>query len=631
MIENKYKQTEFGMIPEDWQESNLSEVLKDFTTGATPYRGVKYFYSGNIPWVSSGELNYNYIIDTNEHITEDAQQKTNLKLYPSGTFLMAITGLEAEGTRGRCAILGTSATTNQSCLALSSTEKMSVEYWFYFYQFWSDWYAFRFSQGTKQQSYKADIVKKFPVVYPKDKQEQSRIAEALSDIDKLIVSLSKMIEKKRLMKQGAMQQLLTGKKRLKGFAKSNNLKQTEIGEIPEEWEMKPVSDVANNFTGLTYTPNDVCDYGTLVLRSSNIKDSMLVFSDNVFVNMQVPNRALAQKGDILICVRNGSSALIGKCAYITPKADGMAFGAFMTVLRATNVDSRYLFYVWQDVNTQKQIHETFGATINQITSNDFKRILIAIPVDIREQSAIANVLTTMDNEIESLEEERDKYIRVKEGMMQKLLMGQIRLVETEAKVVAMPKAKGANVHFKRSVLAAEIANRLCEEPTFGHVKMEKLIFLTEHLCHIDTGSHYHRDAAGPYDNTALRSIDKQMKQHQWFALTKKDKGYRYQPMDKRGDHKKYFDKYYASVLPMFDKVIETFKTSSTEQCEIVATLYSAWNDLLHRSQPFTDDDILNEVLNHWHDSKKRISSSRWQKALDWMRKNGFVPTLGNNN
>ena len=80
-----------------------------------------------------------------------------------------------------------------------------------------------------------------------------------------------------------------------------------------------------------------------------------------------------------------------------------------------------------------------------------------MPHNIAEQSAIANVLTTMDNEIESLEEERDKYIQVKEGMKQKLLTGQIRLVETEAKVVAMPKAKVANVHFKRSVLAAEPA------------------------------------------------------------------------------------------------------------------------------------------------------------------------------
>jgi type I restriction enzyme S subunit len=609
MIETKYKQTEFGMIPEDWQESNLSEVLKDFTTGATPYRGVKDFYSGNIPWVSSGELNYNYINDTNEHITEDARQKTNLKLYPSGTFLMAITGLEAEGTRGKCAILGTSATTNQSCLALSSTEKMSVEYWFYFYQFWSDWYAFRFSQGTKQQSYKADIVKKFPVVYPKDKQEQSRIAEALSDIDKLIASLSKMIEKKWLMKQGTMQQLLTGKKRLQGFAKSNNYKQTELGVISEEWEVKRLGEIA------------VLKSGKSVNFSIEKQGCYPCFGGN---GIRTYISRYSHEGSFPIIGRQGE--LCGNVQF----AKGRFFATEHAVVcrPISSIDAKWLFYqlIRANLNQYKTGNAQPGLSVEKIN----KEVLLPIP-PIIEQSAIANILTTMDNEIESLEEERDKYIRVKEGMMQKLLTGQIRLVETEAKVVAMPKAKGANVHFKRSVLAAEIANRLCEEPTFGHVKMEKLIFLTEHLCHIDTGSHYHRDAAGPYDNTALRSIDKQMKQHQWFALTKKDKGYRYQPMDKRGDHKKYFDKYYASVLPMFDKVIETFKTSSTEQCEIVATLYSAWNDLLHRSQPFTDDDILNEVLNHWHDSKKRISSSRWQKALDWMRKNGFVPTLGNNN
>lgn len=599
MIENKYKQTEFGMIPEDWQESNLSEVLKDFTTGATPYRGVKYFYSGNIPWVSSGELNYNYIIDTNEHITEDAQQKTNLKLYPSGTFLMAITGLEAEGTRGRCAILGTSATTNQSCLALSSTEKMSVEYWFYFYQFWSDWYAFRFSQGTKQQSYKADIVKKFPVVYPKDKQEQSRIAEALSDIDKLIASLSKMIEKKRLMKQGAMQQLLTGKKRLPGFE--------------GEWEDVYLGNIADIRTGKR-NGDEATPTG---------KYCFFVRSQDIF---RIDD--YSYDGEAILIPGEGGIGSIFH--YINGK-----FDYHQRVYKISDFSKNYCckfvyYYLQQYFGAWAQML-TVKATVDSLRLDTFKNFKMYIPNTYNEQSAIANILTTMDNEIESLEEERDKYIRVKEGMMQKLLTGQIRLVDTEAKVVAMPKAKGANVHFKRSVLAAEIANRLYEEPTFGHVKMEKLIFLTEHLCHIDTGSHYHRDAAGPYDNTALRSIDKQMKQHQWFALTKKDKGYRYMPMDKRGDHKKYFDKYYASVLPMFDKVIETFKISSTEQCEIVATLYSAWNDLLHRSQPFTDDDILNEVLNHWHESKKRISSSRWQKALDWMRKNGFVPTLGNNN
>lgn len=587
MIETKYKQTEFGVIPEDWQESNLSEVLKDFTTGATPYRGVKDFYSGNIPWVSSGELNYNYIKDTNEHITEDARQKTNLKLYPAGTFLMAITGLEAEGTRGKCAILGTSATTNQSCLALRSTEKMSVEYWFYFYQFWSDWYAFRFSQGTKQQSYKADIVKKFPVVYPKDKQEQSRIAEALLDIDKLITSLSKMIEKKRLMKQGTMQQLLTGKKRLPGFE--------------GEWVEKRVGELLTIGNGRDY---------------KHLKSG--------YVPVVGTGGVMAYVNDWLydgetVCI--GRKGTINKPIFYRGKI--WTVDTLFYTYDFINTSPKYLYYLFDTIDWLSY-NEATG--VPSLSKANIERISVYLPHNIAEQSAIANVLTTMDNEIESLEEERDKYIQVKEGMMQKLLTGQIRLVETEAKVVAMPKAKVANVHFKRSVLAAEIANHLYEEPTFGHVKMEKLIFLTEHLCHIDTGSHYHRDAAGPYDNTALRSIDKQMKQHQWFALTKKDKGYRYKPMDKRGDHKKYFDKYYAAVLPMFDKVIETFKTSSTEQCEIVATLYSAWEDLQHRNQPFTDDDILNEVLNHWHESKKRIPRSRWQKALDWMRKNGFVPS-----
>ncbi|MBR6848066.1 MAG: restriction endonuclease subunit S [Bacteroidales bacterium] len=608
-------------------------------------------------------------------------------------------------------------------------------------------------------------------------------------------------------------------------------KQTEIGLIPKDWEIIPLRDVAENYTGLTYSPDNVHSYGTLVLRSSNIQGFQLCFDDNVYVIMDIPQRAIVRNEDILVCVRNGSQQLIGKSAKITPEADGMAFGAFMTILRPKNIDGDFLLYVWRSRIIQKQIEEVLGATINQITNADLKSFIvlnpspreqksianalsnidnlisslsktiekkrlikqgamqqlltgkkrlpgfdgewekhkigdflsilkgyglskshlvqdgenkcilygelftkydyeiktcisrtdsdegllsecgdilmpgstttngidlakavsvyesnihlggdivvlrdkkiveyepyfvsaqitelckqaieqssqgitiihlntrelrnveIILPLARKEQLAIANVLRTMDNEIESLEEERDKYIRLKEGMMQKLLTGQIRLVEAETKQKDLPKAKAANVYFKRSVLAAEIADRLCEERTFGHVKMEKLIFLTEHLCHIDIDSHYHRDAAGPYDNRALRSIDSQMKKQKWFEAKKEDKGYRYIPMQNRGGHKKYFEKYYADSMPMFEKIIDTFRSSTTEQCEIVATLYSAWDDLLQSHKSFTDDDILNEVLNNWHESKKRISRNRWQTELDWMRVNGFVPQTENN-
>lgn len=100
-------------------------------------------------------------------------------------------------------------------------------------------------------------------------------------------------------------------------------------------------------------------------------------------------------------------------------------------------------------------------------------------------------------------------------------------------------------------------------------------------------------------------------------------------MQNRGKHKTYFDKYFSAVLPTFEKIIDTFKTQNTERCEIVATLYSAWEDLLHSNKPFTDADIVNEVLNNWHESKKRISKERWLNAIQWMRENGFAPNVRN--
>lgn len=216
-IPQGYKQTEFGPIPSDWGVCTFQNVLTTFSSGATPYRGIPEYYKGNVRWISSGELNYNKIFDTIEHISQQAVRNTNLRVHQSGTFLMAITGLEAEGTRGRCAFVGAPATTNQSCLAINGTERMCTEYLFWFYRMWGQYLAFKYCQGTKQQSYTANIVKNLPIYGPKDIAEQKAIAEALGDIDGLIAALDKKIAKKRLIKQGAMQQLLTGKKRLPGF------------------------------------------------------------------------------------------------------------------------------------------------------------------------------------------------------------------------------------------------------------------------------------------------------------------------------------------------------------------------------------------------------------------------------
>lgn len=197
-----------------WKHGVWKDVLAGFCSGATPYRGRADYYKGNIRWVSSGELNYNIIKDTIEHISEKAKNETSLVVHPAGTFLMAITGLEAAGTRGSCAILGKDATTNQSCMAIYGTDKMVIPYLYHYYLLNGEELAFQYCQGTKQQSYTAAIVKELPIYYPCDIVEQQAIAQVLSDMDSEIEQLEKKLAKYQQIKQGMMQELLTGQIRL---------------------------------------------------------------------------------------------------------------------------------------------------------------------------------------------------------------------------------------------------------------------------------------------------------------------------------------------------------------------------------------------------------------------------------
>lgn len=223
-------------------------------------------------------------------------------------------------------------------------------------------------------------------------------------------------------------------------------KQTEIGLIPEDWKVCNIGSIANNFTGLTYSPNNVSKFGTLVLRSSNIQNDVLCFNNNVFVSMHIPDRAKAKLGDVLICVRNGSKELIGKSALVT--ANGMAFGAFMTVLRAQTINPKFLLFLWRSDFIQKQIKSSLGATINQITNADIKRYIVALPPP-KEQSNIANVLTDIDSLLLALDNLIAKKKSIKEGTMQQLLTGKKRLKGFEEPWVE--KKLGEVVVVKRGV------------------------------------------------------------------------------------------------------------------------------------------------------------------------------------
>ena len=198
----------------EWQTRQLGEVINHCSSGATPYRGRPDYYTGTVTWITSGELNYNVITDTIEHISEEAVQKTNLKIHPAGTFLMAITGLEAAGTRGACGIVGSPATTNQSCMAIYPSIELKTAFLYHYYVMRGNELALQYCQGTKQQSYTAKLVRLLPIDLPPTIQEQTAIATILSDVDEEIAALEAKLSKARQLKQGMMQELLTGKVRL---------------------------------------------------------------------------------------------------------------------------------------------------------------------------------------------------------------------------------------------------------------------------------------------------------------------------------------------------------------------------------------------------------------------------------
>lgn len=166
----------------------------------------------------------------------------------------------------------------------------------------------------------------------------------------------------------------------------------------DDVQWKKLDEVSTHYTGLTYKPTDVSksNQGTLVLRSSNIKNERVCFEDNVFVELDsIPNRAIAKPGDILICVRNGSKQLIGKAALIPETPKPMAFGAFMTVLRANSINNKFLFYLWQSFVVKKQLGTDDAMPINQITNREFSKISVPVP-SLSEQQRIVDTLDRFD-------------------------------------------------------------------------------------------------------------------------------------------------------------------------------------------------------------------------------------------
>ena len=180
---------------------------------------------------------------------------------------------------------------------------------------------------------------------------------------------------------------------------------------PKGWPTKRLSELAEYSIGLTYKPEQICDDGTIVLRSGNIQDGKISFSDIVRVNAPIKESLFVKEDDILMCSRNGSASLVGKVAMIPDINEPMTFGAFMTIIRSA--EAKYLYLYFQSQDFRERVSEGKSSTMNQITQKMLDKVEVPFPdKDVRETlSAIASQADKSKFELRKSIDAIDKVIK----------------------------------------------------------------------------------------------------------------------------------------------------------------------------------------------------------------------------
>lgn len=413
MKETKFKNTEIGRIPEEWETLYIHQIT-EISTGATPSTNInEYWENGTIRWMSSGELNNKIIYDVNGRITQKGYDNTGTHMLPKNCVLI---GLAGQGkTRGTAAYNKVELCTNQSIAAILPNSKYESKYLYFYIDSLYDKLRLLSAGDGGRGGLNKQILQNLEIAMP-PLNEQHRIASALTSIDNLISSLGKLIEKKKNIKQGAMQQLLTGKTRLKGFS-----------EPWMEHTIDELFDLGNGYTPSKSNPAYWTNGTIPWFRMEDIRTNGRILKDSIqhVTPEAVKGNGLYPKYSIIL----STTATIGEHALLI--ADSLANQQFTFLNRKVNrrdmIDIIFFYHYCFILGKWCRDNINAGGLL-AVNMDDLKNHSIYIPKSIAEQQAIANILSKMDNDITALEAKRAKYEAIKQGMMQQLLTGKIRLI-----------------------------------------------------------------------------------------------------------------------------------------------------------------------------------------------------------
>jgi type I restriction enzyme, S subunit len=427
-IKTEYEQAELDMIPEGWIMKPLSGLCKKDGLVRGPFGSnlKKSFFvnSGIKIYEQKNAIKRNIVLGT-YFITKKKFFELKRFEVKAGDFI-----LSCSGTIGRIFLLPEKSPIgiiNQALLLIKINEDIINKKYFFHYFDW-DKLQEKIIDNTHGGAMKnlvgMSIFKQIPIALPKDPKEQLAIANALDDISEMIKKLEQSIIKKKNIKLGTMQELLTGKKRLEGFS--------------EEWCYKTFGELFDFLKTGSNSRDELSrsgDFGYIHYGDIHAKWNQFLDCDNEEIpsisKEKVKTLPFLQDWDLIIADASEDYAGIGACILLKNiKNRKIVSGLHTMLLRSdkTKISPYYSAYLMsiRDVK-DKLIKITTGISVYGLSKNQLKKVEVYLPKDINEQLEIGKILSNMDSEIKELESQKEKYVMIKHGMMRKLLTGEIRL------------------------------------------------------------------------------------------------------------------------------------------------------------------------------------------------------------
>lgn len=398
-----YKRTKIGIMPNEWGISKIGSVSERIIPGATPSTSVKKYWDGNIRWMSSGEIHNRFIYNTKSNITKEGYEVCSTTILPTHCVLIALAGQGK--TRGCVAVNEVELCTNQSIAALVPKDIYYLYLFFYLESKYLELRKISSGDGTRG-GLNISLLNGFQIAIPAH-PEQEKIAEILAGQDRVIALKEELLAEKQKQKKYLMQQLLTGKKRLPGF--SGEWIESRLGDLFRE----RVETNCANLRLLAITGGQgVIPRDELELKDNSSEDKS-----------KYKKICIGDIGYNTMRMWQGVSAFSNYEGIVSP--------AYTILTSNSEIDAKFFAYLFKLPSIIFLFYRYSQGLVDDTRNlkyENLKRIRVLFPQDKKEQTAIAEILSTADKEIELLKKDIEQEKLKKKSLMQLLLTGIVRVL-----------------------------------------------------------------------------------------------------------------------------------------------------------------------------------------------------------